>query len=429
MKRLLLAALSVTAIAAAAVVAAASAPGAASPRVLVIHFSPDLEIDQVTKGWIDGQLHRGEHGGYSAVVIDLDTPGGDLESMRSIVQTEVTLKVPVIVYVPSGSRAASAGVWVAEAGDVLAMAPDGTNIGASTPIESTGQNISGSDLRRKVINDAVASLRSLMQSHQRNAAWAAKAVRVASSLSAQEALHMHVIDLISPSLPALLKTIDGRVTVPRHLTLHTASAQLVDTSPGFVTKFLDVLINPNVVSLLFLAGIVGIGFEIFHPGVILPGTVGVISMVAALFGLSVLSVSWSGLLLIVVGVALLVIDAHVTTHGVLTVGGLISLAIGLATLFNGGPGAAHVSTPLIVSVTVVLGGFWAFAVGKAVASRRLPVTVGPQEMVGLEGVVRGDGMVFVHGELWRARSAEPLRPGQRVHVDALDGLTLRVHPV
>jgi membrane-bound serine protease (ClpP class) len=268
-----------------------------------------------------------------------------------------------------------------------------------------------------------------MQAHKRDAAWGAKAVRVASSLTAQQALRMHVIDLISPSLPALLKTIDGRKTVPRHFTLHTDGAQIVNSSPGFVTRFLDVLIDPNVVSLLFLAGIVGIGFEIFHPGVILPGTVGAISLVAALFGLSVLSVSWGGLLLVILGVVLLIVDAHVPTHGVLTIGGLISLAIGLSTLFNGGQGGNTVSVPLVATVTVVLAGFWAIAVGKAVASKRLPVQVGPQEMVGMEGVVRGDGMVFVHGELWRAQSPAPLAPGQRVHVDSLDGLTLHVHPV
>lgn len=410
-------------------VLAGRAGAATAPRVLVIHFGTDLEIDPVTQGWIDGQLHRAENGGYSAAVIELDTPGGDLDSMRTIVQTELNLKVPVIVYVPDGSRAASAGVWVSEAADVLAMSPVGTNIGASTPIESTGGNITGSDLRRKVINDAVASLRSLMQSHDRNVAWAAKAVRVASSLSAQEALRMNIIDLTSPSLTALLNTINGRVTVPRHLTLHTANAELVNTSPGFVTKFLDVLINPNVASLLFLAGIIGIGFEIFHPGVILPGTVGAIAMVGALFGLSVLTVSWTGLALIIVGIALLVIDAHVATHGVLTVGGLISLAVGLSTLFNSAPGGAHVSTPLIVTLTALLGGFWAIAITKAVAARRRPVLVGPQEIVGMEGVVRENGLVFVRGELWRVASQEPLAEGQHVKVDALDGLTLRVHRV
>jgi len=398
--------------------------------VLVIHFGPDLEIDPVTQGWIDTQLHRAEDGSYSAAVIELDTPGGDLDSMRKIVQTELGLKVPVIVYVaPNGARAASAGVWVAQAADVLAMAPVGTNIGASTPIESTGQNIGGSDLRRKVINDAAASLQSLMQAHGRNAAWGNRAVRVASSLTAQQALKLNVIDLISPTLPALLNTIDGRVTTARHLTLHTANAELVNTSPGFVTKFLDVLINPNVVSLLFLAGIVGIGFEIFHPGAILPGTIGAIAMVCALFGLSVLSVSWSGLALVVLGIALLGIDAHVATHGVLTVGGLISLAVGLSTLFNGSAGSGHVSVPLIASVTVVIGGLWAFALTKAVVARRSPVAFGPNQIVGMRGVARDGELVFVRGELWRARSAEPLTPGQPVEVDALDGLTLKVHPV
>lgn len=407
---------------------AATAPNTAAPRVLVIHFGTDLEIDPVTQGWVDGQLRRADHG-FSAVVIELDTPGGDLDSMRTIVQTELDLKVPVIVYIPDGSRAGSAGVWVSEAADLLAMGPDGTEIGASTPIDSSGQNIGGSDLRRKVINDAAASLQSLMQSHGRNAAWGNKAVRVASSLSAQQALKMDVIDVISPSLAALLNTINGRVTVPRHLTLHTANAQLVNTSPGFTTKFLDVLIDPNIVSLLFLAGIIGIGFEIFHPGAILPGTVGVIAMVGALFGLSVLSVSWSGIALIIVGIALLVIDAHVVTHGVLTVGGLISLAVGFSTLFNGSSGSGTTSVPLIVTITVLLGAAWALAIGKAVAARRQPVRVGPQEIVGMEGVVREGGLVFVHGELWRVHSPEPLAPGQRVRVDALNGLTLDVHRV
>jgi membrane-bound serine protease (ClpP class) len=412
------------------VVFAGKAGAATSPRVLVIHFGSDLEIDPVTQGWLDSQLHRANDGSYSAVVIELDTPGGDEDSMRTIVQHELASKVPVIVYVADGGRAGSAGVWVSEAADVLAMGPDGTEIGASTPIESTGQNVSGSDLRRKVINDAAASLESLMQSHHRDAAWGNKAVRVASSLTAQEALKMNVIDLVSPSLPALLNTIDGRVTVPRHFTLHTANAQIVNSSPGFVTKFLDTLINPNVVSLLFLAGIIGIGFEIFHPGAILPGTVGAIAMVAALFGLSILSVSWSGVALIIVGLALLVIDAHVPTHGVLTVGGLIALAVGLSTFVNGSSeGTGNVSVPLIVTLAVVLGASWALAISKAIRARRMPVEVGPEEIVGMRGVVRDDGHVFVHGELWRARSVEPLEPGQPVEVDALDGLTLQVHPV
>ncbi len=405
---------------------ASAAPG--TGKVLAIHFTAD--VNPVTQGWLDNQLDRARRDHYAAAVIILDTPGGDEESERTIVQKELSLSSagePVIVYVsPGGARAASAGVWISEAADVLAMAPE-TNIGSSTPISSTGANL-GSDLRRKVINDAAASLRGLAKSHGRNAAWADKAVRVASNLTAQEALRMHVVDLMSPSLPALLKTIDGRTTVPAHLELHTAGASIVDVSPGFVTRFLSTLLNPNLVSLLFLAGIAGIGFEIFHPGIVLPGALGAVSMLLALFGLYVLPLSWTGLALVLLGVGLLVVDAHVVTHGALTVAGLISMGFGLASLFQSSSGPYHTSIPLVIAITLVLGGGWAFAMAKAVAIRRSPVSVGPFEIVGMRGTVREGGMVYVHGELWRARSSEPLATGQSVIVDALDGLTLRVHP-
>jgi membrane-bound serine protease (ClpP class) len=410
-------------------VAAVAAPGAlAAPRVLAIHFTSD--VNPVTQDWVDSQLGKAEKRGYAAAVIILDTPGGLSESMRKIVQKELEIRVPVIVYVsPNGARAASAGVWISEAADVLAMAPV-TNIGSSTPISSSGANI-GSDLRRKVVRDAAASLRALAKSHHRNAAWADAAVRKASNLTATEALRMNVIDLIAPTLPALLEQVDGRHTnaAGRVFTLHTAGATIVDTRPGFLTRFLSTLIDPNIVSLLFLAGIAGLGFEIFHPGIVLPGALGAVSMVVALFGFSVLPLSWAGLVLVLLGVGLLVTDAHVTTHGALTLAGLVAMAVGLATLFHNAPSPYHTSVPLIATFTVVVGGFWALALSKAVAVRRRPEAVGPQEIVGMQGVVREGGLVFVHGELWRARSPEPLRPGQRVEVDRLDGLTLTVHPV
>ena len=324
MKRLLLAAFLLLAI-------AAPAHAATPPRVLAIHFSQD--VNPVTQDWLNGQLAHAASHGYSAAVIVLDTPGGLEESMRKIVQKELSLKIPVIVYVsPQGARAASAGVWISEAADVLAMAPS-TNIGSSTPIEGNGTNI-GSDLRRKVVNDAAASLRGLAKTHGRNAQWADAAVRRASNLTAAEALRMNVIDLISPSLPALLRTIDGRVTTPRHLTLHTAGAQIVNVKPGFFTRFLSTLIDPNIVSLLFLAGLAGLGFELFHPGVVIPGAFGAICMVCALFGFSVLPLSWGGLMLVLLGAALLVIDAHVTSHGALSLSGLVAMSIGLVTLFH-----------------------------------------------------------------------------------------------
>jgi membrane-bound serine protease (ClpP class) len=408
---------------------AGSAPSPAKPRVLAIHFVQD--VNPVTQGWLNHQLDKAHKDGYDAAVIVLDTPGGLSESMRKIVQKELELSregTPVIVYVsPSGARAASAGVWISEAADVLAMAPE-TNIGSSTPINGDGSNVGG-DLHRKIVNDAAASLRGLAQTHGRNAAWADKAVRVASNLTADEALKLNVIDLIAPTLPALLNRVDGLTTTPANLKLHTAGAEIVDTKPGFLTRFLSTILDPNLISLLFLAGIAGIGFEIFHPGVVLPGALGAISLLLALFGLSILPVHWGGLALVILGLALLLVDAHVTSHGALTLSGLLALGFGLATLFHDSSGTYQTSVPLVVTMTVVIGGLWAWAIAKAIAVKRQPVQVGPEEIVGARGVVRESGLVFVRGELWKARSTEPLRTGQPVEVDALDGMTLRVHPV
>jgi len=350
--------------------------------------------------------------------------------MRTIVNTEVRLNIPVIVYVsPQGSRAASAGVWISQAADVLAMAPV-TNIGSSTPIDSSGQNL-GSDLRRKVINDAAASLKNLAAIHHRNTTWPVLAVTKASNLTAREALRMHVVDFVSPSLPALLKTLDGYRTkdAERPFTLHLANAHIDYTKPGFFTRLLNTLIDPNILSLLFLAGIGGIGFEIFHPGVVLPGALGGVALLTALFGFSVLPISWAGLALILLGVGLLVIDAHVVTHGALTVAGLTSLAVGMLMLFHNAPSPYHTSLPLVLSVTLALGSFWAFAIAKAVQVRRRPVAVGPQQrVVGSEAIVRTPRQVFVAGELWRARRAGggELVPGEHVQVESVDGLELTV---
>ncbi len=398
------------------VIPAVALASSSKPKVLVIHFG--LEVNPVTSSYLDHQLHRAENGHYSAAVIALDTPGGLSESMRTIVKNEVALKIPVIVYVsPQGSRAASAGVWITEAGDIAAMAPQ-TNIGSSTPIDSSGQNIS-SDLRRKVINDAVASLESLMRYHGRNAAWAEEAVKHAANVDETTALKINVVDVLAPTLPDLLNKIDGRTTVGKKLVLHTAGAELVDVHPGFFTRLLNALIDPNLIPLLFLAGLAGIGFEIFHPGVVLPGALGAVSLLLALFGFAVLPISWAGLALLILGAALLVIDVHVVTHGALTVAGLISMVVGSLLLFHNAPAPyGNVNMPLLIAFALAIGGFWAFALSKAMAVRRRPVSVGPQTIVGEVGEARRDDLVFVHGELWRARptDGEPLRPGQQVQV-------------
>jgi membrane-bound serine protease (ClpP class) len=403
-------------LAVALIVPALALASSSKPKVLVIHFG--LEVNPVTSSYLDHQLHHAQDNHYNAAVIMLDTPGGLSESMRTIVKNEVALKIPVIVYVaPAGSRAASAGVWITEAADIAAMAPQ-TNIGSSTPIDSSGQNID-SDLRRKVINDAVASLKSLMRYHHRNVAFADAAVRKAKNLDNHEALQQNVIDIVAPTLPALLNRIDGRKTIGKGFVLHTAGAQLVDVHPGFFTRLLNALIDPNIIPLLFLAGIAGIGFEIFHPGVVLPGALGAVSLLLALFGFAVLPISWAGLALLILGAALLVIDAHVTSHGTLTVSGLISIVVGSLLLFHNAPAPYNnVNTPLLVAFALVVGGFWAFALSKAVQVRRRPVSVGPQTIVGEIGEARRDDLVFVHGELWRAnpKDGAPLRPGQRIRV-------------
>jgi membrane-bound serine protease (ClpP class) len=416
----------------AALVLVGGAAGASSrPRVLAITFGPDLEINPVTQGYLTSQLSRAADDHYDAAVILLDTPGGLSTSMKTIYQAELNARLPVIVYVsPEGSRAASAGVWVSQAADVLAMSPD-SNIGSSTPIDSSGKNL-GSDLRRKVINDSVASLTALAAAHHRNTRWPARAVRVASNLTAQQALKMNVIDVIAPTLPALLTKLEGYHTKykQRPYTLHLAGAEIDTVKPGFFTRFLNTIIDPNLISLLFLLGIVGLIFEVLHPGVVLPGALGAVSLVLALYGFSVLTPSWGGVALMLLGVALLVIDLHAPTHGVLTVGGVIALLFGLALLFQNEPGAYRVNLWLILGIGGAIAIFWAFATGKALAARRLPVQTGIHKMIGQVAEVRGPGLVFVDGALWQAHAADDseLVPGEQVRIQAVDGLRLTVAP-
>jgi membrane-bound serine protease (ClpP class) len=407
-----------------------SAAGATSqPRVLAITFGPDLEINPVTQGYLTGQLSHAADAGYDAAVILLDTPGGLSTSMKTIYTAELNARLPVIVYVsPNGARAASAGVWVSQAADVLAMAPT-TNIGSSTPIDSSGQNL-GSDLRRKVINDAVASLTALAAAHHRNTRWPARAVRFASNLTASQALAMNVIDVIAPTLPALLNKLNGYHTKYRQrpYTLHLAGAHIDYVKPGFFTRFLNTIIDPNLISLLFLLGIVGLIFEVLHPGVVLPGALGAVCLVMALYGFSVLTPSWGGVALVVLGVALLIIDLHAPTHGALTIAGLIALGFGLSLLFQNQPAPYHVNEWLIIGIGCAIGGFWAFAMGKVFAARRRPVEVGAHTLVGQTAEVRAPGKVYVDGALWQAQTADDsqLVPGEQVEVEAIDGLVLTV---
>jgi membrane-bound serine protease (ClpP class) len=408
-----------------------SAYAATPPRVRAVEF--DNDVNPVTADYAVGEIERANEKRYDAVVILLDTPGGLSDSMKDIYEAELASKIPVIVYVyPEGARAASAGVWIGQAGDILAMAPQ-TNIGSSTPISVGGEDIQ-EDLRRKVVNDAAASLRALAREHGRNVKWADAAVRRASNLNAREALEQNVIDVIAPNLPALLNKIDGRETKPKGLVLHTAGAQVDYVEMSLWKRILDTLIDPNLIVILLSVGVLGITIELWNPGLILPGTVGAISLVIALFGLQVLPVSWAGILLMLLAAGFFVAETFVVSHGALTLAGAVAFVIGSLMLFDPAGDAYQVSLPVAIGVAATMALLVGLAAVKIVQVRRAPVVTGDSELIGQVGVVRQaldpEGFVFVHGELWRARtSGEPVPPGESVRVEGLDdGLTLTVSP-
>jgi membrane-bound serine protease (ClpP class) len=401
---------------------------AGHPRVLAVEF--DNDVNPVTQDYLTDQISRANRGHYDAVVILLDTPGGLSESMRKIVKKELASTIPVIVYVsPDGARAASAGVWIGQAADILAMAPQ-TNIGSSTPINLGGENIQ-SDLRRKVVNDAAASLKVLAKTHGRNAKWADAAVRVASNLPAYAALQQNVIDVTAPSLPALLNKIDGRKTIPKGFVLHTAGADVTNVKMGFWKRLLDTLIDPNLIALMLSLGVLGIVIELWHPGLIFPATFGVLCLAIAFFGLDVLPISWSGVILIGAAFAFWIIELFVAySHGALAVAGAVCFVFGCLLLFEPAGSGYQVSLPVALAVAGTITAFFVFALTKVVQVRRRPPAVGTNTLVGAHGQVRRDGLISIKGELWQARTAEgeELGTGDDVEVVGVEGLELVVRP-
>ena len=415
----------------AAALFAPAAHAATPPRVLAVEF--DNDVNPVTADYVIDEIERANDERFDAVVILLDTPGGLSDAMKDIYEAELASKVPVIVYVsPEGARAASAGVWIGQAGDILAMAPQ-TNIGSSTPISVGGEDIQD-DLRRKVVNDAAASLRALAREHGRNVRWADSAVRKASNLNAREALAMNVIDVIAPTLPALLNQIDGRTTVPKGIVLNTAGAQVETVEMSLWKRILDTLVDPNLIVILMSIGLLGITIELWSPGLIFPGTVGAISLIIGLFGLQILPISWAGLLLILLAAGFFAAEMFVTSHGALALAGAAAFVVGSLMLFDPAGENYQVSIWVALAVAATMASMVALAVAKIVQVRRAGVVTGQEELIGQVGVVRQalepEGLVFVHGELWRARTdGERVQPGEEVRVEALDdSLTLRVAP-
>jgi membrane-bound serine protease (ClpP class) len=393
------------------------------------------EISPATAGWVDQALDDASDDGAELAIVRLDTPGGLDSSTRDIVKDIVSAPLPVIVYVsPDGARAASAGAYIAQAADVAAMAPQ-TNIGSATPI-SIGPGSEDEVLGRKIRNDAAAYIRALASAHGRNAELAEETVIDAVNVTAEEALAANLIDAVAPSEMELLAQLNGfRVQGPKAQVLDTRGLAIESHEMPFQYQLLQVLVNPTIAFLLLTVGIVGLSIEIFSPGLILPGTLGLISFLLGLYGTAQLPVTATGVLLGLLAIGLIVAEGQLNTHGLLGAGGVVALVFSGLLLFNTGEGA-DVSVPVVVATGLILGGFLAFAVERVVRARREPVRTGYEELVGIGAEARTPldpgGQVWAEGALWRARLADAdgrVAAGGRVTVEAVEGLTLVVRPL
>ncbi len=378
----------------------------------------------------------------AAIVLELNTPGGLLPSTREIVSDFLASRVPVIVYVsPGGAQAASAGAFIALAAHVAAMSP-GTNIGAAHPVTlgEGAQNIADSSNipLTKATNDAAAFARTIAEKRGRNVDWAERAVRGSISCTETEALRDSVIDIIARDLADLLRQADGRTVETSRGTviLHTAQARVYDREMNFQQKLLNTLSDPNIAYILLMLGMYGLFFELYNPGAIFPGVVGGICLILAFYSMNTLPINYAGLALIVFGVILFVLEVKIVSHGLLSVGGVISLFLGSVMLIESPPGMEflQVSLSVIITLTACTAAFFLFIVGKGIGAMKRKPTTGVDGMIGECGrvieVIHPVGRVAVHGEIWNARSADGTEiPSQtRVRVAGVDNLTLIVRP-
>lgn len=367
------------------------------------------------------------------LIIQLDTPGGLLESTKQIVQKFYASPVPTVVYVaPSGANAASAGCFITLAADIAAMAPH-TSIGAAHPVSMGGGGEQKLDdvMKQKLENYASAYIEAIAEKRGRNVEWAKQAVVNSESVTAEKALDLKVIDLIAPDVPSLLQQLDGREVNGKRL--NTAGATVVDIPMALRERLFLLLWRPEVMLLLMLAAIYGIIGELSSPGAILPGVVGAIALILALYMASILPINLAGLALMGLSIALFVIDLFTPTHGVLTVGGIISFFLGALMLFNRADPAFRLSLAYIIPATAITALFFIFVVGKGLHAQVLPVRTGKEAMIGkvapaLARIDRQGGKIFVEGEYWNAVSDTPVEPGQPVQIVDISGLTVKVKP-
>jgi membrane-bound serine protease (ClpP class) len=441
--------------------AGAHAVGQETPQANVLLLRVNGPIGPAVSDFIERGIERAAADGNQVVILRLDTPGGLDTSMRVIIKSILASPVPVVVYVaPSGARAASAGTYILYASHYAAMAP-ATNLGAATPIPiGSGMAPSGGDeespgkrgpeetgggdqepvspkkaMGRKVVNDAVAYIRSLAELRGRNAEWAAEAVRMGASLSAEEALAKNVIDAMADDVDDLLTKLHGRKIMIRdtELTLDTRDWTVETLAPDWRSQLLAVLTNPNVAYILMLLGIYGLILELYNPGALIPGIVGAISLVLALYAFHVLPVNYAGVALILIGVALIVAELFLPSFGVIGIGGVVAFIIGSIILMDTDIEGYSVSMPLVVTVGAAAAALFTATVLLAVRQRKRPIVSGREEMIGANAEALESfsetGQVRAHGEIWSARASQPVALGQSLRIKNIDGLILEVEPL
>jgi membrane-bound serine protease (ClpP class) len=433
-----------------AALALPAAPAAAADRAIVLEI--DGAIGPPLADYIARELTAARTDEARFIVLRMNTPGGLDTSMRKIISAILASPVPVATYVaPNGARAASAGTYIAYASAIAAMAP-GTNIGAATPVQLGGNPLFPSDQKsqkdqkdakpgeqgdtetRKIINDAVAYIRSLAALNGRNADWATDAVRSAASLPASEALALHVIDVIADDVPDLLRKIDGRevTIVGKPQRLATAGLDIVVRPPDWQTELLMLVTNPNVAFILMLIGVYGLILEFFNPGAVAPGLIGAISLLVALYALAFMPINYAGAALVLLGVALMIAEVHIGAFGALGVGGIAAFVIGALMMFPAHAPGFTLSGGVIAGTALGTAALFLLALA-ALLRRKRPVVTGHEALIGAEGETvswqNGEGRIRVKGEIWLARAAAPLAAGSRVKIVGRDGHVLRVESV
>ncbi|HCO38424.1 MAG: nodulation protein NfeD [Aquificota bacterium] len=389
-----------------------------------------LMVDHIKRS-----LQKAEKEGGSLFILELNTPGGLESSMREVIQEFQRTPLPVVVFVyPPGGRAASAGAIITLSADVAVMAP-GTNIGAATPVQMGGEKMDEA-MKQKVMQDMLAFVRSIAKEKGRNPEIAEKMVTQAISLTPEEALKERIIDLIATDRKDLLEKLDGRVIKKhgREMVIKAKDLQVVEVGKSLREEFLSIITNPTIAYMLLLIGFYGIFFELYNPGTIIPGTVGIICFLLGLYGLGVIGINWLGLLLILAGILLLILELITPTFGGLAVAGAIALALGSLILIS--PDSPYGDIPISVIATMVIltVGFFLFAGRLGLKAQRRKKMLGAEELIGEQGeaytdFVRGKGKVFIHGEIWNAISDEPIQKGDTVVVEEVKGMTLKVRKV